>query len=598
MAVVSRLGLSALLPMGCASNASRPIVQFPDRHELEHIAATPAKVSVHPVGEVPADGWTLEFAPSSPGAASTPADAAPSNPLVAEVAKVASQSAGHPKWSAALACVAREAGRFYLRQGAQVPEDLSRFTAGACGVLVPNFGVGFVGGAIPDGMTEEQVLRGWQPKISEFVRSTIPSDTTEAAAWFGRSGGKGFLSIAFAKSIARMTTTDFRPDAHGDVALEGQITEPFDHVMGYANRGSFGVDACFMDPSVRRPRFRAVCRLSPQDPSTWVQMVYVSPGRVLGTPFLQVLVRPNPATPLTYREEKVGPPRPVTAPAQFTAAVLEGLNAVRKQVGYKPVRIAAEQSKTAAQVAGPFFDSALKAGSTDIPDRIALGLMAGWQVGGIIREGGFVSSIVPRTRDASRWLAATLAMPIGRATLLAPEIEALALGPIVLSNPDALGAVASGYRLYGAQDHSSDIDLLYSRILRARRALSLPEPARLAGMDKLLRQELARVQRGEAEPMDTLNVALSAGVSRFGAGMRGVVMEATAIEAVEIPDEIIRARRLFLEIGVSHHKPEGAAWGQLVIVIVYTDPRELRASHAPPHERQIATTAGGTIPVQ
>jgi hypothetical protein len=53
--------------------------------------------------------------------------------------------------------------------------------------------------------------------------------------------------------------------------------------------------------------------------------------------------------------------------------------------------------------------------------------------------------------------------------------------------------------------------------------------------------------------------------------MKGYVVEAASVDALEIPADVIEQPTLHLEIGVTHHRPPGAAWAQLVIVVMFAD---------------------------
>jgi hypothetical protein len=348
------------------------------------------------------------------------------------------------------------------------------------------------------------------------------------------------------------------------------------------------------------------------DAVAWLQLLYARPKRVLARPFLQILVRrpaagagagaaptagagapsaagvasAGAAAPVAYDDGPLGGGasggggRAVADATGFAEVVLAELNRVRVQAGLGAVKLSAAQSAVAARVAGHYFVAAEAGGGTssgggggggEEMDRIALGLLAGWQVGGMIRDGQFLSWLVPHTRDPARWLASALAMPLGRATLLAREIEEVALGPLVLDKPEALGAVVTGYRFHRESDHAADIRRLYQRLLTARKRLGLKLPARLEGMDRVLAAELARVHAGKAEPANAMQAVLQIGVDQFGGGMRGYVIETTSLDALEIPEQIVRQPTLHLEIGVTHHKPAGAAWAQLVIVVIFAD---------------------------
>ena len=361
------------------------------------------------------------------------------------------------------------------------------------------------------------------------------------------------------------------PGADGTVVIAGQLDGAVQYIEGYVNQGRFGVEPCTLDPSVARPRFRAKCAVAPGDGTTWVQLLAAPPKRVLAAPFIQILVRRSLDQPLAYAPIPYGSPRLVASASDLGQAVLDELNAVRRQAKLGPVQRADAESAIAEQLAPHYFSSQMDGASIDKAEHLALGLIAGWQVGGMIRSGRFFSILAPHTRDAGRWLNAALERPLGRVTLLAPEIEQVAIGPLVLSAPDALGAVVAGYSFYRGEDHADDIRRLYQRLTVARKRLGLEMPARLGGMDAVLRDELGRVYRGEQQPADALQAALERAVGSFGANMRGYVMETTSLDALELPEEILKKPNLFFEIGVGHHKAPGAAWGQFVIVVLFAD---------------------------
>jgi hypothetical protein len=202
-------------------------------------------------------------------------------------------------------------------------------------------------------------------------------------------------------------------------------------------------------------------------------------------------------------------------------------------------------------------------------DAIALGLLAGWQVVGTIRDGTFFSALVPHTRDAGRWVDYALAMPLGREALMARDIEEVALGPALFDSPPAIGGVACGYRFHRSNDHTADVNQVLSRITSARQRINLPPPVRLEGMDAVLRRELGRVQAGKSAPMSALQASLDEALALHRLSMKGIVIEATSLDALEIPADVLSQANLQLEVGVTHYKPQGAAWAQLVIIVVF-----------------------------
>jgi len=96
-------------------------------------------------------------------------------------------------------------------------------------------------------------------------------------------------------------------------------------------------------------------------------------------------------------------------------------------------------------------------------------------------------------------------------------------------------------------------------------------PLRLNGMERVMQIELARIQNGQWGSQDALQASLDQAVHRFGASMRGYVIETTSLDAFEIPEDLVRRKNLYFEIGVGHYRAPGAAWGQMVILVVFAD---------------------------
>jgi hypothetical protein len=558
---------------GCGTSEGelgKPVVEFPSQAKLAQIESRPAAIPDLDVGEIPVTGWQLEARESAlhPDELYVPRTSF-------EVAFTADMSRAHPgvHMTRALGCVAREAGRYYLEAQAAPPGSLEQFIIAACGAVVPQVGLNWLSGPVPDTITDDDLLARRRGQINSDMIARLPENMTDAGFWAGRAHGRTIAIMTYAASRVRWKTLAAVPDAQGNATFEGELTEPSAYITGYANQGRLGVEPCTIDPSVPRPRFRAVCHLAPDDAVTWVQLLTTPPKRVLATPFAQILVRRTAEQPLVFSMQPYTAPHTVGSAQEFATAVVAALNDVRAQAHLRPVQLAQAESARAMRLANHYFASALTRGgdNSDQSDEIALGLLAGWQMEGTIRDGLFTSSLVPHTRDAARWLDAALTSPMSRAALLAPEIEAVSLGTVLLPQAQGLGAVVTGYRLYHGDDHSEDVKTLYARLMTARRRLGLGMPLRLNGIESVMKAELARMQGGERRSQDALQASLEAAVHHFGASMRGYVIETTSLDAFEIPEELVRRKNLYFEIGVGHYRAPGAAWGQMVILVVFAD---------------------------
>jgi hypothetical protein len=563
------LPICLALALGACSGgaASRPAVEFPGPEKLAEIERQPAPAPKVTEGAVPEGGWTVEVAAS-------PSSAEPWTPGTSwerAVAEAMAAAGKRPPLTTAMSCVARETGRYVLQSGKAPPMALRTFITGACGSMAPQIGLLDLGGQVPATVTDDQLLAQWKGQIAKDLVGGLPAGASEAGFAFQRRDGKVMALLAYAQLRAEIQPLVPVPGDGGQITIAGRLTEEAQYIAGYANQGRFGVNACYVDPTVPRPRFSITCTLAEEDTTTRIDLVFAQPKRVLAIPFAHLLVRKPDATQLVYQDTTPAGGRPIASAAEFAPAALAALNDVRAQAGMRPVRLASAQSAAAGRVAGHFFSAMAGDGSPEQVDTIALGMLAGWQVaGGMIRDASFAATLVPGTRDVGRWLATTLEMPLARSALLADEIEEVAFGPVSLSEPEALGAMVVGYRFHHGHDHRADIRRLLTRAVLARRQRKLSEPKRL-GLEAAMKAELDRVHTGKTTPADALQSLLEAGVGSFSQNMRGLLLETTSLDALEIPAEVLTQPTLHLEIGVTHHRPPGAAWAQLVILVVFVD---------------------------
>jgi hypothetical protein len=289
---------------------------------------------------------------------------------------------------------------------------------------------------------------------------------------------------------------------------------------------------------------------------------------MLATEFAQALVRRSSDTRLSYGAVRYADPTPVASPEEFVRVVIQQLNRVRKMARLPEVTLAAAESASATKLAPYYFSAAFGSGDPKQADLIALGLLAGWDVGGMIRGASLMSSLTP-TLDAGRWLTAALETPVGRYTLLAPDIEQIACGPMVLDQASAIGAVVTGYRFHHGIDHTSDVNMLLNRVVQTRRRMGLPAPQRLGVIAAAMTEQLAAVREGRKAPQDALQQVLQHASTSYEMAMRGYVIEASSLDELEIPEDVLRQPLLALDIGVTHHKAQGAAWAQYTILVVY-----------------------------
>jgi hypothetical protein len=557
--------MNLLAGCGGSSVGTTPIAKFPGRDALAAIGSNASAVSPKlPKMAGALDRWDIEAAPQADAAQKPWEPAGPWETMFAEVATGAQKK---PRLPLSMACAARELGRFYMEHKEAPDETLRRFILGGCGSLVPKVVEQPVTLQVPASVKDDQLFEKMGGDLRTVLEKALSKGVDIAGFWFGRRDDQVVAYLVGSNEKAQIKPFALTPDAHGEVVIEGRLNEEARYFEAFINYGSVAAAPCDVDISVPRPAFRFVCKMYEKDDAAWVQMLYAPPQRMLGTVFAQTLVRRSPDVPPRYVAIRYADPAPVSTPTQFTSTVVQQLNRVRKVAGLSAVTLAAAETRTAAKVAPQFFTSVLGQADPEKADTIALGLLAGWEVEGTIRDGSLMYALMP-TLDAGRWLTSALEMPIGRATLLAPDIEQVALGPVVSSEQSAIGSVVTGYRFHHGDNHDDDVKFLLSRVVQSRRRMGLAPPGRLA-TEQAMKIELADVYEGTATPEEAMNGVLQRASHTYGMGMRGFAIEASSLEELQIPEEVLNQPTLHLDIGVTHHKAPGAAWAQYTILVVY-----------------------------
>jgi hypothetical protein len=557
--------IGTTLIIGCAGSiGSLPVAEFTSRAALTAIEQRPAPPPPIPK-TAPVDLWQMEQAPP-PDSAQLPWQ--PNGPWETIFAEVAASVQRRPRLTLAMSCIAAELGRFQLQHQADANASIRRFLIGGCGALVPNVKVESFTGQAPASLSDAQVIAQMGGLLRAEMVKHLSSGVDTAGFWCGRRDDRVVGYLVTSHEEAQIKPFSLVPSADGEVVIEGRLNQPAQYVEAYINHGSTAVQPCDTDLSVARPSFRVICRPAAQDETAWIQMLYAPPGRVLATEFAQALVRRSSDTPPSYAAARYVDPTPVSSAEEFARVAIQQLNRVRKMAGLPEVTLAAGETATATKLAPHYFAAAIGGVEPQQADLIALGLLAGWDIGGMIRGASLMSSLAS-TLDAGRWLTSALETPVGRYTLLARDIEQIAFGPMVLPKEGAIGAVVTGYRFHRGVDHTDDVNMLLTRVVQTRKRMGLPPPLRLDAIAAVMNEELAAVREGKKLPRDAFERVLQHASTSFGISMNGYIIEASSLDELEIPDEVLRQPMLHLDIGVTHHKAKGAAWAQYTILVIY-----------------------------
>jgi hypothetical protein len=464
--------------------------------------------------------------------------------------------------SAALRCAATESARFYVEHRAYPGDGLRRHLIGRCGSTLPSAGFAAVQVDLPDDTPEERVESELRQSVTDMIGKL---DSSNEAVGLGYARGSGRAAFALYYGPGSGTLDAFSPSVSGNrVTLSGTIAEDVESALGLVTEGEYGVRYCEPDRRVRAPRFRIACPVAPDDPIARIEIVTRRPGQVLMESMRDVLVRRSEEAGLVYEPALYGAAETVSGAKEFRGALLSALNGVRRQAGQRPFALERRQSVSNERLIPTFFDAMLRSSNEQV-DWLALGLLAGWDVQGMIRDGGIYWGMVATARSPGRWLSYAFESPLGRWVLLEPSMSHIAIGAAPFAQAGVM-AIATTYAFFDQRDHGADEDAVFAELAKVRRAYDLSEPQRVR-RGAALEGALASVANNTETTGDALNRAIYRISTEQTRSISGWVVETNDLKHLPFTDALLAAS-LEVEVGITHYRAPGGAWGQYVVAFV------------------------------
>jgi len=467
--------------------------------------------------------------------------------------------------TADLQCVARELGRFYLAHAAQPTETLHRYVEGWCGTAATGTDVLFLAGDAPADLADDAVFAGWKQDAARLIANVAGGGNALAGIWFGRSDGRAVLAVARGVPRVDLETTSLTPPADGVIVLRGALLAPATRLRVLVNHGELAVTECTLDAASALPRFEARCPVDPADRTAWIEVSAVPPGRLLGKVVLRVLARRGDAS----RSYAVAadPASAGGAAGGDDAATLAGrANQARHRAGLPPLALAEAEGAVATALTPHFFAAMLDGDPALRTDRIALGLMAGWDVAAPVRDAGFFSSW-GHAVGGDHLVATALDSPMGRSVLLDPHATHLAVGSVRDASSGVTGALFVTYETL-AGDAAQATRSVTDRITAARTERGLPPLRALADTEGRAAQVTERLRTGEVMPSDAMG-SLIAYASRVGGGSpSGWMADAADLESLTLPEGAFSAGDGPALIVAAPYRPAGEPWWRWAVIVV------------------------------
>ena len=535
---------------------------FPTREAIAQIAAAPVPSKLLDDRSKDVPTWDLTGPLPDALERTPPTDDSPWGKLFAEVAAAHADTVVPTE---AMHCVARENAAFYLANDAQPAELLERFIVARCGAT--NGLAGTMSSLITgDPRTPDATLLAkFRDRMRARIEKSLQGGHVEAGFAFVRNGGRAVVALSVAPETVRLERTPLVPGPDGNVVIRGETVSPATALRALVNRGRYGYAHCDVSPASSLPRFTISCPVARDDEVAWLAVSAVPPGRILGTPLLEMLAWPSGSPGKTYAKiARAAGDAATSTPADL----LQEINRVRTEANLPLLRLADEESRTADRLAPHYF--AAEDGAANQANQVALGLIAGWDVDGMVRNAHFVSMFEP---DAASWaevVRAAISRPVGREALLDPSAERVAVG--TFASGRARAAIFSTYALFDSYRHDGDPARIAASIA-ALRALRRTSPPRfIAELMADAQRAADSVQVGRRATGEALQDMMHSASARLGGRpVRGWVAETTSLERLRFPAALSESPALALGIGVSHHRRQGSAWGTFLVYIVIVD---------------------------
>ena len=572
--------LPALILLACAQGTAPREGSFPTPQELDQLRQESPSESPFPVDVLDVPSWELEE-PLVDRLGATPR--APATVWDGFFAEAVARREGLVLATEEMHCVAREIGRFHVTHRRRPASGLLRFIAARCGVPAAAVSFGNVQGSVPRSFSEDRLFEQWRSTLREVTESQLVGGPRFVGIWFGRQED---YAVAIVAAVEREVRVDPIATILGEdrrFVLRGEALVPVDRMRVLINRGRHRVVECAPNPEVALPSFEFECEAAQRDPTAWVAVSLLPPGRVLARSVLEILLRAPGERADVYRRPPQIASLPVADPERLPEEMTALVNRLRREAEFVPLRVAPEQSRVASELAPHFFSALFGQTKQEFLDLVLLGMMAGWQVDGIIQRSQVSFTWVSASNDVGRLLAEALDHPMSRETLMDPRCEKIAIGALAGesdSSLPALTALIASYAMFSEASHAKMQAEIFERFTRARAERGLGPPDRLSELDAIVIDAANRVESGE-DRKRALSWLIDESVDVLQRAVNGWVFEVTDLDQLEFPEDFLTRRRLGLAIGVSHHRPEGEPWGRYVVMLVVAEPEHRTAAGRP-----------------
>lgn len=602
-------GMVGLLAVGCTTPRPRgqePDVEepFPDKRELEDIESSEEPTSFFRERREQVETWELEGPlPDRLGVLEHEAE----SPFEKILAEQVERAGGDVVASEGMHCLAREVGHFYLENGAFPSGNLRDFMRTRCGAVPAEFANVWWNWDQPPTVADERVARQWKNQGNGVARikKAMDGEHRSVGIWYGKNEDRAVLLTTFGERAVDLEPTALDVDGGEPIVLEGETHRDFEMLETIRTKSAFGFGRCEMDRTVELPKFRLRCEPDGETGPTRIELLGYLRKRGIGHGLFGNTIWRGEEAAKVYRPSKAS--RAVTrayrrlssegddassgqkAEGDSEAEGADGeagepksdeleevrkfvdlVNMVREEAGLQKATFARKQSTSAHRLADEYFRAAYESRDAKRADRIALGLMAGWQIDAEITSGGLASRAVQSER-IEVLLQRLVSTASGRQVLFEPDYSQMAAGLTKPSDREAVGAIVTGYRPLPDVSHDERAAEAFETLNRRREQEGAEPIEHDTSLDGKLRQIAQKVETGTMEFARAQRRAMAVASQMWGTRVSSVGMLAGSLGDYSLHSDLATGPVERAAVMVVPYKDPDLAWTPYIVLTVFPE---------------------------
>jgi len=382
--------------------------------------------------------------------------------------------------------------------------------------------------------------------------------------WMGRKNGHAVVIAAGGFPAVTLKQPLKLVPQGKTVVLRGRVEQSNVHRLdALINHGNIDVAPCKSIDVVQLPDFAFECPVDQADESTWLEIAAFEPGRILGHGAGTFLLWPKGTPRPEWRTAQTSSEIPE---GQVATQVLAGINQLRAEAKLPPLVDDPAESAT-VQALAPRYVSAREGAGEDMSDRVALSILAGWDVKGEVITSEFANVFVSGTRDLNVIIDSLMRSPFQRRAATAPNATRAALGVLEQSGVAALGILLGTYTFLPPFDRRVAEKAVITRLnqMRLDRGRSLAQwtlwPTDVSG------EVAENLRSGAWTPEQAEDVVLNETARVSKGQVIGYAQLVDDLDHFQFPPEVLSREsvNVFLSVGVYR----GPDWPQSRYVVCF-----------------------------